>query len=91
MTKDPLKDSLDSIFGKAPEDPTGTVKILIDETLAYRDRLKEDSDYTLTVEDTRLALDALQAYVTGKQFDGTLDDTQKALLAVWIEKLSNLG
>jgi hypothetical protein len=52
---------------------------LINITISFRDELKKKENYTLTIEDTRLALDALSAHLDGKKFIVNLTQFQKQL------------
>jgi hypothetical protein len=55
-----LLQSLAEQITGSPDDPTTTVSILLTETVRFRDKLKEETGQVLTVEDTRIALDALE-------------------------------
>lgn len=52
---------------------------LINITVSFRDKLKKSGDYILTIEDTRLSLDALSAHLDGKKFTIELSQFQKQL------------
>ena len=52
---------------------------LINIAISFRDELKKKENYTLTIEDTRLALDALSAHLDGKKFIVNLTQFQKQL------------
>jgi hypothetical protein len=52
---------------------------LIAVTVDFRDDLKQTESYTLTIEDTRFALDALSAHLEGKKFKVNLTKYQKLL------------
>jgi len=69
-------------------DPTGSVAMLISETIKFRDKLKEETGEILTVGDTRTALDALETYLKGKPLPGDLTPEQKALVQIWIDRLT---
>ncbi len=69
-------------------DPTGSVAMLISETIKFRDKLKEETGEILTVGDTRAALDALEAYLKGKPLPDDLTPEQKALVQIWIDRLT---
>ena len=65
----------------------GTIAILITETTKFRDKLKEDTGYTLTVEDTRRALDGLEAFLNKAPMPDDLTEEQKALAQIYIDRL----
>jgi len=69
-------------------DPTGSVAMLISETIKFRDKLKEETGEILTVGDTRAALDALETYLKGKPLPDDLTPEQKALVQIWIDRLT---
>ena len=66
----------------------GTVAILITETTKFRDKLKADTGYVLTVEDTRYALDALEAHLNKLPFPSDLSDEQKSLAQIYVDRLT---
>lgn len=68
--------------------PTGTLSVLMSETLKFRDKLKAETGYTLTVEDTRVALDALEARLHDSQQNRELTDEQSALVQIWFDRLT---
>jgi hypothetical protein len=68
--------------------PTGAVAMLISETVKFRDKLKEETGDILTVADTRAALDALENYLNGRPFPKELTPEQKALVQIWIDRLT---
>ncbi|MFH2049934.1 MAG: hypothetical protein ABIJ12_10860 [bacterium] len=70
------------------KDPRGTISILITETVKFRDKLKEETGTILTVEDTRIALDALQDYLVTNKLPKKLTSEQKALTQIWIDRLT---
>ncbi len=74
------------IFENHPE--AGTVlKDLIQDTIHFRDKLKEDMGQTLTVEDARIALDALETHLEGEKFPADLTMEQKALAQIFIDRV----
>ncbi len=74
------------MFEQHPE--AGSVlKDLIQDTIHFRDKLKEDTGQTLSVEDTRLALDALETHLQGKKFPADLTPEQKALAQIFIDRI----
>lgn len=83
-----LMQSLGGQMFDRDKDPTGVVAMLIAETLRFRDKLKEDTGTVLTVEDTRLALDALEAYIHGRPTPENLTSEQQTLAQIWIDRLT---
>ena len=81
MNEDELKELLGLLTRE--DDPTGTVAILIQETVRLRDQLKETTGHTLTVGDTRAALNALTDWLSGRSVSTELTDVQKGLLKAW--------
>ena len=69
-------------------DPTGTIAVLFSETLKFRDKLKDDTGEVLTVEDTRVALDALGQFLKDGQIPKSLTSEQKSLTQIWIDRLT---
>jgi len=91
MLDDELKfliQSLGSSITSGQSDPTGTVAMLISETVKFRDKLKENTGQILTVGDTRVTLDALHDYLKGNPVPETLTPRQNALLKIWIDRLT---
>jgi len=84
---DQLVEFLDSL--KDLGDHTGIVKILVEETLNLRDRLSQ-SGVTLTVGDTRVALDALEDYLRGVKAEAALTENQRTLYQAWRRRLETL-
>ena len=72
-------------------DPTGTISILISETVRFRDKLKENTGEVLTVDDTRKALDALECHLNGQPLPDDLTSEQKTLTQIWIDRLTVFG
>jgi hypothetical protein len=66
----------------------GTVAILITETTKFRDKLKEETGYILTVEDTRRALDGLEAHLNKMPMPDDLTEEQKTLAQIYIDRLT---
>lgn len=69
-------------------DPTGAVAMLILETVRFRDKLKEEAEQILTVEDTRMALESLEGCLKGEEIPDHLTDEQKMLTRIWIDRLT---
>lgn len=64
------------------------INILTEETIRFRDKLKEDTGEILTVGDTRIALDALIELMAGRPSADKLSPEQKALTQIWIDRLT---
>lgn len=60
---------------------------LITDTIHFRDKLKEETGQILTVEDTRIALDALETHLKGEKFPDGLTSEQKALAQIFIDRI----
>lgn len=69
------------------DNPTPALAILIHETLKLRDQLKSDAGRVLTVGDTKAALAALTAWLSGRLPEEQLSDDQRALLQAWQSRL----
>jgi hypothetical protein len=63
-----------------------TLNMLIAETVRLRDRLKEQG-ITLTVGETREALEAFQNNLHGVDLPSSLSDIQRELIALWYRRL----
>ena len=85
MNEDELKELL-GLFTRE-DDPSGTVAMLIHETVRLRDQLKETTGHTLTVGDTRAALNALVDWLSGRTEPTELTEVQKGLLKAWQDHL----
>ena len=83
-----LFESLGALVLEKQANPTGTVAMLISETVKFRDKLKNETGEILTVADTRTALDALENYLNGRPFPKELTPGQKALEQIWIDRLT---
>ena len=68
----------------------GMVQILIEETLVYRDMLRGDTGETLTVGDTRAALDALEDHLRDQIPSIELTKIQQVLFERWKKALAGL-
>ena len=64
------------------------VNTLIRETVKFRDKLKAETGEILTVGDTRVALEALTEYLSGKKLTNGMTPEQKALTQIWIDRLT---
>jgi len=61
---------------------------LIKETLRFRDKLSEENGLTLTVADTRIALEALEEFFQERKPSQNLTSEQASLLQIWIDKIT---
>ncbi len=68
-------------------DTNSVLASLIKDTIQFRDKLKEETGLVLTVEDTRLALDALETHLQGQKFPKNLTPEQKALAQIFIDRV----
>ena len=69
-------------------DAGNVLTALIRETEKFRDKLKEDRGVTLTVADTRLALDGLEKFLKNEKWEHDLTGEQAALLQIWIDRIT---
>jgi len=81
-----LKSLGGSVFEGKP-DAAAVLKSLIRDTIQFRDKLKEETGQILTVEDTRIALDALESHLKGLKFPSGLTPEQKALAQIFIDRV----
>lgn len=91
---DDIRLLLDALGGQVSDplhDPRGTVAILIHETVRFRDKLKTETGQTLTVEDTRVAVEALQQYLKDKTFPSDLMPVQRQLAQIYVDRLTVFG
>ena len=61
---------------------------LTKEALRFRDKLLEENGQTLTVADTRIALEALEEFFQDKEPSQKLTPEQASLLQIWIDKIT---
>ncbi len=85
-----LLDSMsDQIFGEQDnfdsEKQPEILRKLMKETIKFRDKIKEDTGYIITVEDTRKALEALEAHLQNEKAPKDLTSEQKALAQILID------
>ena len=64
------------------------LRTLTKETLRFRDKLLEENGQTLTVADTRLALEALEEFFQEREPSQKLTPEQASLLQIWIDKIT---
>ncbi len=62
--------------------------VLIRETEKFREKLIEEHDVSLTVTDTRKALNGLEKYLKGEKWEQNLTAEQTALLQIWIDRIT---
>ena len=85
-----LLDSMsDQIFGSQKEITSEKhpeiLRKLMKETIKFRDKIKEEAGYIVTVEDTRKALEALELHLQNKKPPKDLTPEQKALAQILID------
>lgn len=90
LTDESLRLLVDSMSAQLPEGSTvGRVtNMLIEETVRFRDKLKQETGEILTVRDTRSALEALARHLGGEKEPPELTPEQKALSRIWIDRLT---
>ena len=94
MTNEEFRLLIESLAGQWPQsrtDPTGTVAVLVSETIKYRDKLNEEAGIVLTVEDTRIALEALEARLNGQPPPHKLTSEQEGLAQIYYDRLTLFG
>jgi hypothetical protein len=69
-------------------DPRGIVAMLMTETTRFRDKLKGETGVVLTVEDTRVALDALEQYLSKNELPYKLTSEQRALAQIFVDRVT---
>ena len=67
------------------------LNLLSEETVKFRDKLKEETGTILTVGDTWIALQGLENHLDGKALPQGLTPEQKALVRIWIDRLEVFG
>ena len=83
-----LMDSLGAQILEGKGNPSGSVSVLMSETLKFRDKLKRETGTVLTVEDVRVALTALELLLAGNEIQIELTDEQKLLTQIWHDRLT---
>lgn len=86
-----LFDSLGSQILEENPEAMSVVRMLRTETLKFRDKLKAENSQILTVADTRSALDALEASLSGEALPKDLSAEQKALARILIDRVELFG
>lgn len=95
MSEDDLKLLMDSLGAQIFKNqslksntPQGeVVRTLVRETLKFRDKLKSETGYTITVDDTQCALHALETHLNNEKFPKDLSPEQKALAQILIDSI----
>lgn len=90
MSDDEFKLLLKSFGGPMLDgkpDAAAVLRSLVKDTIQFRDKLKEETGQVLTVEDTRVALDALETHLQGEKFPSGLTPEQKALAQIFIDRV----
>ena len=91
MYEENIRMLLDSLGGQVLEsrqDSTATVAVLMTETIRFRDKLKSETGETLTVEDTQIAIDALEHYLINDILPDELTAEQRALAQIYVDRLT---
>ena len=83
-----LIESMENELLQQPHDAAHVVNVLAQETVKFRDKLKEETGEILTVRDTRVALEALTCHLNGQVLPEDLTPEQKALTRIWIDRLT---
>ena len=89
MADDAFLKHFQQLVNHSDEDTSTILNLLINETVAYRDRLKEETGKILTVEETGCALNALAAHLKGEP-PLRLNDVQQTLFELWLKRLKSL-
>lgn len=63
------------------------LRLLVEDTLKFRDKMKESTGTVITVADTREALRALETHLEGEKFPKDLSAEQKALAQILIDRV----
>ncbi len=79
--------SLGSHVTRDRADSKSVLSLLVRETVKFRDHLKEKTGQTLTVGDTRAALEGLDSHLNGEPFPKDLTPEQKALAQILIDTI----
>lgn len=90
MPDDDFKLLIKSLGGQMLQkkpDVNTVLSSLIKDTVQFRDKLKEETGQILTVEDARIALDALETHLRGEKFPRDLTPEQKALAQIYIDRV----
>lgn len=91
MFQDELKlllKAVGSLILKDYPEPNPILKELVRETVKFRDKLKGETGQVLTVEDARMALDALEAHLQELRPPAALTPEQAELARILIDKVT---
>ncbi|MBD3257122.1 hypothetical protein GF377_01720 [candidate division GN15 bacterium] len=83
-----LVQSMENFVWNEREDGKRVMNMLAEETLKFRDKLKEERGEILTVGDTRISLEALGARLNGMPMPEKMTSEQKALTQIWLDRLT---
>jgi len=86
-----LMESMGVELLKGRQNVNRVLNLLSEETVKFRDKLKEETGEILTVGDTRSALQGLERHLEGKPLPRDLTPEQKALVRIWIDRLEVFG
>ncbi|MFQ5452627.1 MAG: hypothetical protein ACE5D6_00370 [Candidatus Zixiibacteriota bacterium] len=82
-----LIESLGNQILEERPDSTTILSNLLKDTIKFRDKLKEETGHIFTVEDTKIAVEALETHLNGKPFPKNLSPEQKALAQIYIDRV----
>ena len=82
-----LFNSLGEQFLQQETGQNEVLRNLMKDTLKFRDKLKEETGEILTIEDTRIALSALETHLNGEKFPKNLSPEQKALAQILVDRV----
>jgi hypothetical protein len=77
--------------GYISSDSMAVLGKLIRVTLEYRDRIVSEKGQTLTVEETRVALDIFQTAVKTEKLPAKLDPKIRELIVLWFREIYGRG
>ncbi|MCP4684211.1 MAG: hypothetical protein GY867_02085 [bacterium] len=86
-----LMESLGVELLKDKQNINRVLNLLSEETVKFRDKLKQETGAVLTVGDTRIALEGLEKHLEGQALPRDLSPEQKALVRIWIDRLEVFG
>lgn len=76
-------------YGIIPENSKLIVVRLVQIALKYRDMLVQKGEETLTIEETRKALDELMQVLQNKKFSDRIPSRIKMLVTLWYEDVKS--
>jgi len=83
-----LLESMSNDLVPAGQDAMKVVHSLMQETIKFRDKLLQETGVTLTVEDTRAALEILEARLKTSEPEGKYTSEQKMLAQIFVDRLT---